>query len=73
MFKPEKLLKDFQFFYENQQVDEYNLETHDGAIVNGLHFKTAQPKGVVLYLKGNSKSIRAGASLRWILPDMGMM
>ncbi len=58
LFKPEKLPKDFQFFYENQQVDEYNLETHDGAVVNGLHFKTSKPKGVVLYLKGNSKSIK---------------
>ncbi|MCH5689925.1 lysophospholipase [Niabella sp. W65] len=58
LFKPEKLPRDFQFFYENQQVDEYNLETHDGAVVNGLHFKTTQPRGVVLYLKGNSKSIK---------------
>jgi pimeloyl-ACP methyl ester carboxylesterase len=58
LFKPEKLPKDFQFLYENQIVDEYNLETRDGAIINGLHFKVAKPKGVVLYLKGNSKSIK---------------
>ncbi|GEQ86529.1 alpha/beta hydrolase [Patiriisocius marinistellae] len=58
LFKPEKLPKDFLFEYENQQVEEYNLETTDGAIINGLHFKTINPKGVVLYLKGNSKSIK---------------
>lgn len=58
LFKPEKLPKDFLFLYENQVVDEYNLETRDGAIINGLHFKAAKPKGVVLYLKGNSKSIK---------------
>jgi len=58
LFKPEKLPKDFQFLYENQIVEEYNLETRDGAIINGLHFKVAKPKGVVLYLKGNSKSIK---------------
>jgi pimeloyl-ACP methyl ester carboxylesterase len=58
LFKPEKLPKDFQFLYENQVVEEYNLETRDGAIINGLHFKVAKPKGVVLYLKGNSKSIK---------------
>lgn len=58
LFKPEKLPKDFQFHYENQKVEEYNLETRDGAVINGLHFKVEQPKGVVLYLKGNSKSIR---------------
>lgn len=58
LFKPEKLPKDFNFFYENQQVSEYNLETRDGAIINGLHFSVEKPLGVVLYLKGNSKSIK---------------
>lgn len=58
LFKPEKLPKDFQFLYENQIVEEYNIETRDGAIINGLHFRVDNPKGVVLYLKGNSKSIK---------------
>jgi len=58
LFHPEKLPKDFQFQYENQQVDEYNLELEDGAVINGLHFKTERPKGLVYYLKGNSKSIK---------------
>jgi len=58
MFKPEKLEKDFQFHYENQEIEEYNVETRDGAIINGLHFKVEKPKGIVFYLKGNSKSIK---------------
>ncbi|MBZ0326220.1 MAG: alpha/beta hydrolase [Altibacter sp.] len=58
LFKPEKLPSDFQFFYENQVVEEYNLETRDGATINGLHFRVKKPLGVVLYLKGNSKSIK---------------
>lgn len=58
LFHPEKLPKDFVFQYENQQVEEYNLELPDGAIINGLHFKSENPKGVVYYLKGNSKSIK---------------
>ncbi|MBL4605855.1 MAG: alpha/beta fold hydrolase [Flavobacteriaceae bacterium] len=58
LFHPEKLPKDFQFQYDNQQVDEYNLELKDGAVINGLHFKTERPKGLVYYLKGNSKSIK---------------
>ncbi len=58
LFKPEKLADDFQFHYENQEIQEYNVETRDGAIINGLHFKLKQPKGVVFYLKGNSKSIK---------------
>ncbi|MBO3117011.1 alpha/beta fold hydrolase [Winogradskyella sp. DF17] len=59
LFKPEKLPLDFQFDYENQQTKEYNLETRDGAIINGLRFfPKGESKGVVLYLKGNSKSIK---------------
>ena len=58
MFKPEKLPPDFQFHYDNQEIEEYNVETRDGAIINGLRFKAKDPKGVVFYLKGNSKSIK---------------
>lgn len=58
LFKPEKLPKDFSFFYDNQTVTEHNIETRDGAIINGLHFSVEKPLGVVLYLKGNSKSIK---------------
>ena len=58
MFKPEKLPKEFQFHYENQETEEYNIETRDGATINGLRFKVKDPKGIVFYLKGNSKSIK---------------
>ncbi|NAS13636.1 alpha/beta hydrolase [Poritiphilus flavus] len=58
MFKPEKLPKDFQFYYDNQVIEEYNVETRDGETLNGLHFKTPNPRGIVFYLKGNSKSIK---------------
>ncbi len=58
LFKPEKLSKDFQFYYKNQETEEYNIETRDGAIINGLRFKAKNPRGVVFYLKGNSKSIK---------------
>ena len=59
LFKPEKLPKDFQFNYENQEIEEHNLETRDGAVINGLLFKPkVESRGIVLYLKGNSKSIK---------------
>lgn len=58
LFHPEKLSKDFQFQYENQETEEYNMEIKKGVIINGLHFKTPNPKGVVFYLKGNTKSIK---------------
>ena len=58
IFQPEKLPKDFQFHYKNQDVEEYNIEIKKGVKINGLHFKTKDPKGVVYYLKGNSRSIK---------------
>jgi alpha-beta hydrolase superfamily lysophospholipase len=59
LFKPEKLPQDFQFNYDKQDFKEYNLITRDGAVINGVLFKTKEsPKGIVLYLKGNSKSIK---------------
>ncbi len=59
LFKPEKLPEDFQFYYDNQETKEYNLTTRDGAIINGLRFyPKGESKGIVLYLKGNSKSIK---------------
>lgn len=59
LFRPEKLPKDFQFHYKNQSIKEYNLETRDGAIINGIRFfPKGESKGLVLYLKGNSKSIK---------------
>ena len=59
MFKPEKLPKDFEFNYKNQKIEEYNIETRDGAVINALRFHPkGESKGIVLYLKGNSKSIK---------------
>lgn len=58
IFKPEKLSKDFVFEYGNQVVEEYNFQLPNGVLINGLHFKTENPKGVVYYLKGNSRSIK---------------
>lgn len=59
LFKPEKLPEDFQFYYDNQETKEYNLTTRDGAVINGLRFfPKGESKGIVLYLKGNSKSIK---------------
>ena len=59
LFKPEKLSQDFQFNYNNQEFEEHNLETRDGAVINGIRFfPKGESKGVVLYLKGNSKSLK---------------
>lgn len=59
LFKPEKLPADFEFKYGDEiEFMEYNLEPVPGVNINGVHFCLDNPKGVVLYLKGNSRSIK---------------
>ena len=58
IFHPEILSKDFEFQYKNQVVEEYAIEIKKGTKISGLHFKTENPKGVIFYLKGNSRSIK---------------
>ena len=58
LFKPEKLPKDFQFKYPNLKFQEYNLEKEPGVNINAIHFHIEEPKGVVIYLKGNSRSVK---------------
>lgn len=58
LFKPEKLPADFAFKYDNQVFEEHNIELGKGININGIHFRVKNPKGVVIYLKGNSRSIK---------------
>ncbi len=57
-FHPEKLSPDFKFAYDNLNAEEKTVETEPGANINYLHFHVDHPKGVVIYLKGNTKSIK---------------
>lgn len=57
-FHPEKLPADFQFAYDHLKAEEITVETEPGAKINYLHFIVDQPKGIVIYLKGNTKSIK---------------
>lgn len=56
-FHPEKLPKNFRYKYPFP-FEEVNFEMEDGGLVNGLHFKVPNAKGVVFYFKGNSRSIK---------------
>ncbi|SRX73583.1 alpha/beta hydrolase [Aequorivita antarctica] len=59
IFMPESLPQDYSYSFP-ENFDEINLRTPDGAILNALHFKAENPKGVVLYFHGN-----AGELSRW--------
>lgn len=57
-FHPEKLPADFKFAYDNLKAEEKTVEPEPGAKINYLHFQVDEPKGAVIYLKGNNKSIK---------------
>jgi fermentation-respiration switch protein FrsA (DUF1100 family) len=59
IFLPSKLPQDYTYSFSLPH-EEFNLRTEDGAILNGLHFKNSEPKGVILYFHGN-----AGDLSRW--------
>ncbi len=56
-FRPEILPKSFQYKYPFP-FDEVHFEMEDGGYINGLHFKVPNARGVVYYLKGNSRSVK---------------
>lgn len=59
IFMPEPLPQDFAYSFSTD-FEELFLETEDGAMLNALHFRVPDAKGVVLYFHGN-----AGELSRW--------
>jgi hypothetical protein len=60
IFNPEKLSADFQFKYD-APFKELFFDVEKGVRINGLHFFREQPKGLILYFHGNSRSIKGWA------------
>ncbi len=60
IFKPEKLRQDFEFKYDIP-FRELFFDVEPGVRINGLHFFREQPKGLILYFHGNSRSIKGWA------------
>ena len=60
IFKPEKLKADFEFKYD-APFREYFFDIAPGVRINGLHFYRDQPKGLILYFHGNTRSIKGWA------------
>jgi len=59
LFQATTLPDEYQFEFD-QKFEEINVIAKDGAILNALHFKHENPKGVILYFHGN-----AGDLSRW--------
>ena len=56
-FRPEILSHTFTYQYPFP-FEELNFDTADGGKINAIYFKVPNPRGVVYYLKGNSRSIK---------------
>ena len=56
-FRPEILPDHFNYKYPFP-FEEVNFEMEDGGNINGIHFKVPNARGVVFYVKGNSRSIK---------------
>ena len=56
-FRPELLPASFKFDY-SFPFEELEFDMEDGGRINGIHFKVPSARGVVYYLKGNSRSIK---------------
>ena len=59
LFRPTVLAPDYQYQFDHK-FEELNLRTDDNAIINALHFKAENPRGIILYFHGN-----AGDLSRW--------
>jgi uncharacterized protein len=60
IFKPEKLAQNFEFKYDGiaESYEELFFEPEPGVKINGLRFYHAQPKGLLIYFHGNTRSIK---------------
>jgi fermentation-respiration switch protein FrsA (DUF1100 family) len=56
-FRPERLPQWFKYKYAFP-FNEVNFEMEDGGMINALHFQIPNSRGVVFYIKGNSRSIK---------------
>ena len=53
IFHSSELPQDYEFRFASN-FEELFLTAEDGAVLNGLHFKQQNPKGVILYTHGNA-------------------
>jgi alpha-beta hydrolase superfamily lysophospholipase len=57
----EKLDKDYSFEFSDN-FEEIFLETKDGNVINAIHFKLNNPKGVLLFCHGNNGNLKKWGS-----------
>jgi uncharacterized protein len=70
VFLANKLNADYKFEFA-QKFEELNIASFDSKKINGLLFKTSNPKGLIFYLHGNSGSLDSWGNNAKIYTDLG--
>ena len=70
VFKATKLSADYKFNFD-ENFEELNIPSFDSKKINGLLFKTQNPKGLVFYLHGNRGMLDTWANNHKIYTDLG--
>lgn len=58
IFHPEKLSDKYQFNFTDR-FQELSYKTEDGEVINALHFKVDNPKGIIYYHHGNAGNLES--------------
>ena|SRR2546428_1155336 len=69
IFFPQKLDKNYLFDFK-QKVEEINIKSADGKLLNGLLFKADSSKGLIFYLHGNAGSLDSWGEVAKIYTDL---
>ncbi|WP_281986624.1 alpha/beta hydrolase [Aquimarina aggregata] len=57
LFQPQELPQNYTYSFKNN-FNEFFLTAKDEVALNGIHFKSISPKGVVLYFHGNAGNLK---------------
>jgi len=70
IFRPKKLAKNYIYSFD-KAFEEVNLTTDDNSVINALHFKVKNPKGIILYYHGNKGNLNRWGPMVSPLTDYG--
>lgn len=70
VFLPVSLSHEYQFHFK-KNFEEYFFERPEHGLLNAIHFKIKNPKGVILYFHGNADNLKRWGSIAEKFTDFG--
>ena len=70
IFRPEKLTHDYAYTFD-KEFEEININTDDNSVLNALHFKVENSKGIILYFHGNKGNLQRWGNVVSPFTDYG--